>query len=690
MGLSQSVGHQNGRAVAWKALYEGSPFFFTRNGGPLSLVGIYRGGHAFLIGAGPSFAAVDKERLRSVWTMTLNNAVSAWRGNAACAVDDPSRFNYSMWLDPTIQKFVPLSSLEKPLWDNRMLMTPRGLRQQWRPADLRVEDCPNVAAFRRNDHFDASRFLYEETINWGCSAKLGGGRSVMLPALRILFLLGFRRVYLLGVDFEMTREKKYHFPEDRPDPAIRANMDTYDKLRRWFAELQPYFLEEDFVVQNCNPTSRLDVFPFISLDDATRDATASLGDPAGERTLGMYRKLDEKVREVARHDRGEREPNRIGTSATSPEEGAEVRYLVLRNLQAPGDIVMLTAAVRDLHKSNPGLFHTDVRTSSPEFWENNPHITSLDEEEPWVTTIDCDYPLIHRSNTEPWHFIHGFIQFLSQKLEVPIRPTAFMGDIHLSPQERASISPVQQIVGTPTPFWLIVAGGKLDYTIKWWSHSRFQEVVNHFRDKILFVQVGEEGHEHPPLEGVLDLRGKTDLRQLVNLTYHSQGVLCPVTLLMHLAAAVETRPGMPRNRACVVVAGGREPSQWEAYPHHQFLHTNGALPCCDNGGCWKSRTVPLGDEDRKDRPENLCVDVVPESANAGVSGKCDTKRDSRRNALAFPQAVWPNLMPRCMEMITVDQVIRSIELYFSGEALRYLSAKEAKLCQSAIGKSEPQ
>ena len=105
------------------------------------------------------------------------------------------------------------------------------------------------------------------------------------------------------------------------------------------------------------------------------------------------------------------------------------------------------------------------------------------------------------------------------------------------------------------------------------------------RGASFFVQVGEAGHHHPALRGVLDLRGKTDLRQLVRLVHHAQGVLCPVTLHMHLAAAVPVKAGMPRNRPCVVVAGGREPSQWEAYPHHQYIHTNGALPCCDNGGC---------------------------------------------------------------------------------------------------------
>src|SRR4030095_6610141 len=123
-----------------------------------------------------------------------------------------------------------------------------------------------------------------------------------------------------------------------------------------------------------------------------------------------------------------------------------------------------------------------------------------------------------------------------------------------------------QILGADVPYWLVVAGGKFDFTIKWWHFRRWQAVVDHFRDKILFVQTGQKHHYHPALKSVLDLRGRSTLRELIRLVYHAQGVLCPVTLLMHLAAAVECKPGGTAARPCVVVAGGREPPTWEAYP----------------------------------------------------------------------------------------------------------------------------
>jgi ADP-heptose:LPS heptosyltransferase len=319
-----------------------------------------------------------------------------------------------------------------------------------------------------------------------------------------------------------------------------------------------------------------------------------------------------------------------------------MRKLILRNFQSPGDVLMLTAAVRDLHLTYPAEFCTDVRTPCPALWENNPYITPLDEADPDVKVIDCSYPLIHRSNSSPYHFVHGFRLFLNAALSLDILPHKFGGDIHLREQEKRWLSQVDEITGTAnTRFWIIVSGGKTDYTTKWWDPDRYQEVVDHFRGRLQFVQCGEKGanHVHPPLRDVISLVGKTDLRQAVRLIYHADGIVCPVTFFMHAAAAIETRPGRPMNRACVVVAGGREPSQWEAYPHHQFLHTNGCLPCCDNGGCWKSRIVPLGDGDLKDK--DLCENPVRLGAGRTI--------------------------PKCLEMITAGDVIRSIERYLEFE-----------------------
>jgi hypothetical protein len=123
---------------------------------------------------------------------------------------------------------------------------------------------------------------------------------------------------------------------------------------------------------------------------------------------------------------------------------------------------------------------------------------------------------------------------------------------------------------------------------------------------------------------------------------------------MHLAAAVETKRNMPANRACVVINGGREPVNWEAYPHHRFLAVNGALDCCEQGGCWRSRTFALDDGDEKD--QSLCE--YPEEIDFEV--QLPPKRVKQKLKL-----------PKCMQMIKAEDVIRAIESYYEGGMMKY-------------------
>lgn len=303
--------------------------------------------------------------------------------------------------------------------------------------------------------------------------------------------------------------------------------------------------------------------------------------------------------------------------------------LILRSFQCPGDIVAMTAAVRELHRQYPDRYETDIRTSTPAIWDNNPYVTALSEHEPGVRSIDMHYPLINQSNQRPVHFLEGYCEYLATQLGLPsLRPQQFRGDIHLSDEERAWMNQVEETTGHRGRFWLVNAGSKRDFTCKQWPLESFQKVVDRLHGRIAFVQIGASEHNHLPLKGVIDFRGKTDHRQLIRLVYHAAGVLTGVSYPMHLAAAVPTPPWLTGFRPCVVINGGREPPHWEQYPGHQFLHTIGSLDCCAHGGCWKSRVATLGDGDHKDR--DLC--------HQPVDGH-----------------------PRCMWLITPSEVIRAIE-----------------------------
>lgn len=294
--------HRNrnmGHCVSWE-YRQPLPMIFTRESSQVNLIGHYRGRAAFMICNGPSLVSgrYDLTLLKKpgVITYGINNGPKTVRPNFWTCVDDPKRFLKSIWLDPTICKIVPHAHAEKPLFDSEKwtdLEMPSLLTNKMQR--VLVGDCPNVLYFHRNSKFMADRFLEEDTINWGNAAEYGGGRSVMLPTLRMLHLLGFRKVFMLGADFKMSENYTYHFDEQRNKGAVRGNMSTYDRMKNeYFPALKPIFDEEGFEVYNCTEGSELKTFPFVKYEDAIQYCMEPLGDLVNERTWGLYSKPEER------------------------------------------------------------------------------------------------------------------------------------------------------------------------------------------------------------------------------------------------------------------------------------------------------------------------------------------------------------------------------------------------------------
>ena len=283
------------------------------------------------------------------------------------------------------------------------------------------------------------------------------------------------------------------------------------------------------------------------------------------------------------------------------EKIPHTRY-ILKNHQCPGDILMLSACVRDIKTWNPH-FELDVRTSCDVVFDNNPHITKLDEGDPSVRVIDMHYEIIHESNQNMHqHFIHGFIKDFNEQAGCSIKLTQFKPDLHLTKEEKET--PVFK--DQPKKFVLLNAGGKTDYKTKWWWTSAWKEVVESCPD-IQFVQIGKPDkkdtgsgqaiHEEIKCSNVLHKINKTSMRELIRLVYQSVGTLSVVTSIMHIAA------GFDRHSA--VVAGGHEPWWWERYPGHDYFHTIGALECCGVGGCWKKEC-----ENKNGLDHQKCMEMI--------------------------------------------------------------------------------
>lgn len=301
------------------------------------------------------------------------------------------------------------------------------------------------------------------------------------------------------------------------------------------------------------------------------------------------------------------------------------RKIILKQKQSLGDVITFTRSVIDFKQSFP-KWDIDVRVPCPEVFQNCPYLTPLSEEDKDVEIFDIEYPDINNSGWSGIHYSDAFRKDIERKVNVDIKKTAFKPDLWISDEEKGWINQVEQTFGWKGKFWILNAGYKPDNELK--KYHRWQEVVDllneYFDNKIKIVQIGHGHHNHPQLKNVYNLVGKTDVRQLIRLSYWSEGLMGPLSSQFTIAAALG-KPG-------VVVAGGKEGVNWHIYPNIQHLYTNGTINCCLWDGCWMG----------------------------GNSGSC-------KNLIETDVG----LSPLCFEMIKPSMIFNSVKMYYEGGVLKF-------------------
>lgn len=259
-------------------------------------------------------------------------------------------------------------------------------------------------------------------------------------------------------------------------------------------------------------------------------------------------------------------------------------------------------------------------TAANDIFLNNPYIcqnkTNFDN-------IEMHYPLIHKSHI-PFHFIQGYVNFLSEMLKLPIELNKDRPALYLNSKEKPKIN---------GKYFLVCSGYKSDYPIKQW-HG-YQQIINYFKKDITFVQIGENHHFHKPLENTINLIGKTTTRELIILSAFAQGSLSGVTFLHHLMSSnyyIDNKQ-MFRNPCVIVIASGMEPISWERYNNEFYFNKAASLTCGNQGkGCWKSHLI-------SENTNSLCsMPIITEN---------------------YTQA-------KCMEIIKPQEIINIIENCLSG------------------------
>lgn len=125
---------------------------------------------------------------------------------------------------------------------------------------------------------------------------------------------------------------------------------------------------------------------------------------------------------------------------------------------------------------------------------------------------------------------------------------------------------------------------------KLWGPKRFQEVIDRlqqlFRGEVEVIQVGGSGDVR--LDGVIDLRGKANIRETAGILSQSACFIGTTGFLMHLARAVECRS--------VIIYGGREHSWQTGYVCNENI--NSLVECAP---CWQWNRCDFG---------RMCMELI--------------------------------------------------------------------------------
>jgi len=384
-----------------------------------------------------------------------------------------------------------------------------------------------------------------------------------------------------------------------------------------------------------------------------------------------------------------------------------MRRIIFSHRRAVGDALMFTCGVRDFKLLFPEI-EIDVDTNFMEVFYNNPYITrseglKLNRSSKEVEFYKVGYPVINNANAAATHFTQAFLFDMIAMADLheplPIKLYELMSsfsngvigdpdiatdktnqyrekskgglknlpvvlrdkyadndafchhfgrirpDIHLGDAEKKT-NLVRKVFGVEH-YWVVAPGGKRDCTCKIWDWRRFQKVIDYFEGRIKFVAIGRSDHLVEKLRGIIDLTDKfnNNLRGLFPLVYHADGCISGISLLHHLCAAMPNKKN-PRiyGKPNITIYGGREPITFTIYNQTYPLHTGGALHCCEYGGCWHSRVFSLPKDQHLNK--RLC---------------------------RMPVEVDNRTIQKCMDMIEADDIIRQLEIIYSGNIYNSLS-----------------
>lgn len=253
--------------------------------------------------------------------------------------------------------------------------------------------------------------------------------------------------------------------------------------------------------------------------------------------------------------------------------------VLLQFLGGLGDELLLTCVARETRKRNPRARIWQI-SAAADLLEKNPDYT--------LVRGPVDWRLRHSNLLSPWRRRLSYADEpdpgrrstppKEHVLAILCRSAGVRGAIDLRPY--CHLLPEETKAGRIAPLQLVVqsVGDKTHGTWmanKLWRHDRLADVVTAVRQKnpeVVWIQLGAPGDRLLP--DVVDLRGRTTLRQSAATLSQSACFVGTSGFLVHLARAVECRS--------VVVYGGREHAWQSGYSCNVNVESH---PAC--APCWR-------------------------------------------------------------------------------------------------------
>lgn len=309
-----------------------------------------------------------------------------------------------------------------------------------------------------------------------------------------------------------------------------------------------------------------------------------------------------------------------------------------------GDDLLCTAMFRELRRRDQQNFW--VMSKHPELFRGNADVSVV---VPFLARYDILLKQLGAAVVYPWYTSYNPAYDRDDPIpeqhliSIMCAKAGLTGPITLKPYLSLSEDELERGKLLPRQVGIQSSGLNAKHAMrnKNWFLENYQGVVSLLKDRYDFVQVGSI--TDAPLEGALDLRGKTTLRETAAVLAGSLAFVGQVGFLMHLARAVDCRS--------VIVYGGREAPGQSGYPCNANLYS--AVSCSP---CWRLNTCPY---------DRMCLQMigVADVADAlvvqveqyGSPLACDTVTITReqveRDAARYEQAeqahrfAWSVLFP---------------------------------------------